>query len=104
MISILSLVVSGIVVQGPNSDHSGWDIACRRGDSVHAVFSGRTAVRRSSRMGNQVTLTGSDGRTAYYAHLDTTKPEGSVKKGDIIGTCGNTGTWSTGNHVHFELH
>jgi len=99
---MLELVVAGIVVQWPSPDHDAWDIACRRGAPVHAVFDGTTRTGRSGRMGNQVWLEGG-GRTAYYAHLQTVKPGATVQRGDVIGTCGNTGSWSSGPHVHFEL-
>lgn len=99
---MLSLIVSGILVQSPSPDHPAWDIACRTGAPVRAVFDGRTRTKRSPRMGNQVWLEGE--QTAYYAHLDTVEPPGFVKRGEVIGTCGNTGTWSYGPHVHFELH
>jgi murein DD-endopeptidase MepM/ murein hydrolase activator NlpD len=99
---VIDLIVVGVLVQEPSPGHDAWDIACRRGASVHAVFDGTMHTSYNSRMGNQVTLKG--GRTAYYAHLDTVKAQGFVKKGDVIGTCGSTGAWSTGNHVHFELH
>ena len=99
---MLSLVVAGILVQSPSPDHPAWDIACRTGAPVRAVFDGQTRTKRSSRMGHQVWLEGE--QTAYYAHLDTVEPTGQVRRGDVIGTCGSTGSWSYGPHVHFELH
>lgn len=98
---LIPLVVAGVVVQTPSPDHDAWDIACQRGTPVYAVFDGTTQTSYNGRMGNQVTLEG--GRTAYYAHLRSVEPGGPVKKGDVIGTCGNTGSWSSGPHVHFEL-
>ena len=53
-------------------------------------------------MGIQVFLEGENG-TAYYAHLHRAMPDGEVKKGDVIGACGNTGAWSYGSHVHYEM-
>jgi murein DD-endopeptidase MepM/ murein hydrolase activator NlpD len=29
-------------------------------------------------------------------------PAGNYQRGDQIGTCGNTGIWSSGPHLHFE--
>ena len=98
---MIDLIVVGVLVQEPNPGHDAWDIACRRGAPVHAVFDGRTRTRWSHTLGNVVTLEGPQGR-ALYAHLDTVKPGTSVTKGDVIGTCGTTGAWSLGNHVHFE--
>ena len=99
---LASLVVAaGVLVQSPNPGHDAWDFACRRGAPVYATIDGTARAHRNGRMGNQITLKGPDG-TAYYAHLQSTNP-GSVKKGDVIGTCGNTGSWSYGPHVHYEF-
>ena len=102
MSSLLSLVVAGIIVQSPSPDHPAWDIACRTGAPVRAVFDGQTRTKRSSRMGHQVWLEGEQG-SAYYAHLDTVELAGQVRKGDVIGTCGSTGSWSYGPHVHISI-
>ena len=37
-----------------------------------------------------------------YSHLSAAAPAGSYLRGQIIGLCGNTGSWSTGPHLHFE--
>lgn len=102
MSALLSLVVAGIVVQSPSPDHPAYDIACRTGAPVHAVFDGTTRTGYSSRMGNQVWLKGKQG-SAHYAHMDTVEPPGQVRKGDVIGTCGSTGSWSYGPHVHISI-
>lgn len=100
--ALLALAVSGPIVQGPSPDHPAYDIACRTGAPVHAVFDGTTRTGYSSRMGNQVWLEGTS-RNAYYAHLDTVEPGAIVKAGQVIGTCGNTGSWSYGPHLHIEI-
>ena len=99
----VSLVLaSGILVQGWSEDHPGFDYACRVGTPVYALVDGTMYTDYNGRMGNTVTIKG-QGKTIYYAHLDTTEAQGPVKKGDIIGTCGNTGSWSTGPHLHLEV-
>ena len=99
----VSLVLaSGIFIQGWSPDHPGFDYACRTGTPVYAMVDGTTHTGRSSRMGHEVTLVG-ETKTVYYAHLHTTAPAGPVKQGDVIGTCGNTGSWSYGPHLHLEI-
>lgn len=102
LITLVALVVAGPIVQSPSPEHPAWDIACKRGAPVYAVFDGTLRAHRSARMGNQITLEGNH-HTAYYAHLQSVLPASEVMKGDVIGTCGSTGTWSYGPHVHFEV-
>ena len=49
-----------------------------------------------------VTLVGPGGIVTSYSHLHEAYDNDIVKQGDVIGTCGNTGSWSTGPHLHFE--
>ena len=99
---MIEMIVAGPVVQWPSEDHPAWDIACMRGAPVHATIDGHLETGWSGRMGNTVTITGDKGR-AYYAHLrDTIEPR-VVAAGEVIGTCGNTGSWSSGPHVHYEF-
>ena len=99
----IALIVAGTITQMPNPGHRAWDIACPANASVYAAFDGEVRVHRSVELGNQVTLIG-DGRNALYAHLESSIENGTVKKGDVIGTCGNSGTWTTGRHLHFEVY
>lgn len=96
--------------------HRGVDIAADRGTPVHAVADGQVsqAVLNCREgvgacgggFGNHVRLAHSGIReldVTVYAHLQTVsvKPGQVVKKGQLIGTLGNTGR-STGPHLHFE--
>ena len=103
ILSLAMTAVSGVVTQVPHDGHWAVDIACPKGAVVHAVFDGETRVHRDGRLGTQVTLVG-EHRRALYAHLEAASEPGTVKKGDPIGVCGNTGSWSTGRHLHFELY
>ena len=94
--------VPGVITQEPNPGHEAYDFACRVGTPVKAVHGGRVKRFRDPYLGNQVRIYGYDGVVSLYAHLDTIEASGDVNKGDVIGTCGNTGAWSTGPHLHFE--
>lgn len=99
----LALVMHGVVTQYPSEDHKAWDVACRTGRPVHAYHSGRLRAYRSGTLGNVVVIEGPEGRS-LYAHLhEIVHPNGWVEKGSEIGYCGNTGSWSTGPHLHFEF-
>jgi len=86
--------------------HEGLDLVARRGTSVRATASGRVIfVGWQGGYGNKVIIDhGYDFKTAY-AHLDRIKVRWGtlVKKGQVIGTLGNTG-YSTGPHLHYEVH
>lgn len=90
--------------------HWGVDIAAPgiEGSPVYASMDGvvEFAAERNS-FGNLVILSHHSGRIkTYYAHLETIEdlvPGDAVRKGQQIGTVGNTGR-STGPHLHFEVH
>jgi len=91
----------GTIVQNWSPDHPGLDFACLRGTPVVAAHEGQLTHGRNSRMGIYAYVRHGDTRT-YYAHLESVAPPGWYEQGEQIGTCGNTGTWSTGPHLHFE--
>lgn len=57
-------------------------------------------------MGNYVILEHSDGSRTRYMHMVKgsvkVKKGATVKKGQVLGTMGNTG-YSTGRHLHFDI-
>jgi len=97
------VVAGGVLTQAPNPENDAWEFSCRVGSPVYATIDGVSRESYTGQMGRQITIEGPQGR-AYYAHLGTVKPGvREVKEGDVIGTCGNTGSWSTGPHVHYEF-
>ena len=95
--------INGTITQEWSEDHQAVDFACTVGRPVWAVTDGSMTRHYSSRMGWVVTLTSPDGIVTSYSHLHTAyAPYPDVKQGDVIGTCGNTGSWSTRPHLHFE--
>ncbi len=93
--------------------HSGLDFAARESTPVMAtgdgriIFAGRFPLRRNARWwryGNAVVMRHGDSYLTIYAHLNTIKVKRGhhVKRGQIIGTVGNSG-WSTSPHLHYEI-
>jgi hypothetical protein len=87
--------------------HEGQDVFCRYGDPVLATESGTVEYGDGGLGGTVARLHRSDGSYWYYAHLselnDKQFPSGTeVRRGDVIGYCGNTGNAiTTPPHVHF---
>lgn len=89
--------------------HEGIDIFATRGTAVVAVAEGYVLeVTEDGIGGKSVTIQSEDYTwRSYYAHLDMQKVvKGQlVKKGQLIGTVGNTGNaTSTPPHLHFGIY
>jgi len=103
LLASVVIPLSGVVTQHVSQNHIAVDVACKIGEPVVAVHDGIGHSSRSHTHGNVFTLKNEEtGLITRYSHLDTVKPNGNFKKGEQIGTCGNTGVWSTGPHLHFE--
>ena len=93
-------------IYGYYSLHGGVDLAANLGTPVYAIASGYVSVATyHSVNGNYVSLSHGNGYGSLYAHLDyfTVSTGAYVGAGDIIGYVGTSG-WSTGPHLHFEIH
>ncbi len=89
--------------------HEGIDLSAPTGTPIYAPGNGKVIkiVHNRTRRGygNMVVIDhGYDGLTTRYAHLNTilVKEGQTVKRGEQIGTVGNTGL-SKGPHLHYEV-
>lgn len=93
--------------------HSGIDISAGYGQPIVSSRAGTVIIVRNPvegrnwggyGYGNYVVVDHGDGFATLYAHMKNTKVSvgQSVDAGQLVGTCGSTGT-STGSHLHFEV-
>ena len=90
---------------GKRSFHSGLDISNRTGTKIVASADGKvTYAAPKMYFGNLIVIDHGYGKSTKYAHLHKimVKKGQKVKRGDVIGTLGNTGQ-STGPHLHYEV-
>ena len=94
--------------EGGAREHHGVDIFAPRGTPVVAVAEGVVGrVGDGGIGGKTVWLRDRDGRTFYYAHLDSqlVRSGKRVQPGDTLGLVGNTGNArTTPPHLHFGLY
>jgi murein DD-endopeptidase MepM/ murein hydrolase activator NlpD len=87
--------------------HTGLDFTAPVGTEIYATGDGIVKeVNTDSRgYGNHIIISHGFGYETLYAHLSKfngLKPGQKVKRGEVIGYIGNTGT-STGPHLHYEV-
>ena len=94
--------------EGGAREHHGVDVFAPRGTPVLAVAEGVVGrVGDGGIGGKTVWLRDRDGRTFYYAHLDSqlVRSGKRVQPGDTLGLVGNTGNArTTPPHLHFGLY
>ena len=87
--------------------HNGIDFSAPVGTPIRATGDGVVqSVTRSARgLGNQIVIDHGFGYTTLYACMDemNVRQGAEVKRGDIIGTVGDTGL-SVAPHLHYEVH
>jgi len=87
--------------------HTGMDFSAKSGTPIYATGDGKISkVRRSRRgYGNHVIIDHGYGYKTLYAHMKkyAVKKGQKVKRGEVIGYVGNTGT-SVAPHLHYEVH
>jgi len=71
------------------------------------IESARGAIPLENASGNHVTLDVGHGRFVFYEHLKhgsiRVKPGDRVRRGQVIGLLGNSGSSSSGPHLHFHV-
>lgn len=86
--------------------HEGVDFSAPTGTEIYATGDGVVTVsaRAMAGYGNQVIIDHGFGYKTMYAHLQEMKVKKGqkVKRGQVIGTVGNTGK-STSPHLHYEV-
>ena len=90
----------------PSKNHFAVDVVAKENEPVKSVADGVVIFSEwSSDTGYVIILEHKQGYLSVYKHnesLNITQGD-IVRAGDIIGTVGNTGEYSTGYHLHFEL-
>jgi murein DD-endopeptidase MepM/ murein hydrolase activator NlpD len=86
--------------------HTGVDFAAPRGTAIYATGDGvvKVVTTHFGGYGKEIEIDHGYGYVTKYAHLEkfNVKPGQKVKRGELIGYVGNTGT-STAPHLHYEV-
>ena len=100
--------VSGYISQkfDPSIKHFAIDVVAKKNEPVRSVADGVVIFSEwSSDTGYVIILEHKQGYLSVYKHNESLNNfQGDiVQAGDVIATVGNTGEYSTGYHLHFEL-
>ncbi len=100
--------VNGTITDGYNlkNKHFAVDIAVKMGTPVKSVADGTVIFAEwTAETGHVIIVEHAQGFISIYKHNTALhKHQGDlVKSGEVIASAGNTGEFSTGPHLHFEL-
>ena len=100
--------VNGTISEGYNAEekHYAVDVVVAKDSPIKATADGTVILAEwTAETGFVVILEHSEGLLSVYKHnASITKSQGDlVKAGEVIATAGNTGEYTTGPHLHFEL-
>ncbi|MGB2153578.1 MAG: M23 family metallopeptidase [Flavobacteriaceae bacterium] len=93
-------------VYDPANKHYAVDIVLKENDPIKAVAEGTVIFSEwTSGTGHVIIIEHPFGLISAYKHnASLSKQQGDfVKPGEVIATAGNTGEFTTGWHLHFEL-
>lgn len=95
-------------VHGIPKLHRGTDFAAPVGTRIYASADGDVLTAGPNRCaGNMIRIQHEKGRRTHYFHLSAfspnVQPGAKVRQGEVIGLVGNTGTCTTGPHLHYEV-
>lgn len=112
VVSNVSLVffspVKGIITDGFDAQkkHYAADIAVPKDTPFKAIANGTVVfVDWTPNTGNTIIINHAEGLTSVYKHAaSVTKKQGDVvRSAEVLGIVGNSGSETTGIHLHFEL-
>lgn len=89
-----------------DKNHRGIDVAAKEGEPVKAILAGVVMhAEWSSDTGYNVIVQHKEGLTSIYKHNGklSVKQGQRVSAGEVIASVGNSGEFSSGPHLHFEL-
>lgn len=100
--------IRGVVIDSIDHQkaHYGIDIVAKENEVVKATLDGTVIMSSwTSETGNVIAIQHSNDFISVYKHNSVLlKKEGvSVRAGEAIAIIGNSGKWSSGPHLHFEL-
>ena len=100
--------IKGVVTQSfnPKAQHLGVDIVARENEAIKAALDGTVALASwTSETGYVIAILHDNNLFSVYKHNSVLlKKQGAkVNAGEAIAIIGNSGEFSTGPHLHFEL-
>lgn len=90
----------------PRIQHYGIDISTRKNENIKATLEGTIVFSNfTSETGYVIAIQHSNNLLSFYKHCSVLlKKVGSfVRAGEVIAVVGNSGEYSTGPHLHFEI-
>ena len=105
-----STVINGYRAKGKRYSkvrgHTGIDLNYKTGNELIAPVTGEVlATPVQKEMGNCLYVRDTQGAIHVFAHLESVRVQkyDKVKRGDVIAITGNTGTGTSGEHLHYEI-